>query len=108
MGVRSAPRKQVLLLAELITFSCVNVHTVDSKKWKCPHLLHDMTVGAEFFDIGEMQKPNFDLLTKHDKNDNQEFKLEHDVELYVDSKLGQQDQEFKADHLTPRMSAIGA
>ena len=102
------PRKQVLLLEELITFRSENVHTGDCKKWKCPYLLHDKAVEArdatinkaEFSHIGEMQKPNSDLLIEHDKNDNQEFKLEHDVESHVHSKLGKQDQEFKADDPT--------
>ena len=85
---------QVLLLEELITF-----RSGDCRKWKCPYLLHDKAVEArdatinkaEFSHIGEMQKPNSDLLIEHDKNDNQEFKLEHDVESHVHSKFGQQD-----------------
>ena len=45
-----------------------------------------------------------ELIIFRSENDNQEFKLEHDAELYVDSKLGQQDKEFKAADL-PRMNA---
>ena len=59
------PRKQALLLEELITFRSENVHTGDCRKWKCPYLLHgkavearDATINkAELSHIGEMQKP---------------------------------------------------
>ena len=101
------PRKQVLLLEELITF-----RSGDCRKWKCPYLSHDKAVEAidatinkaEFCYIGEMQKPNSEFI-EHDKNDNQEFNLEHNVESHVHSKLGKQDQEFKAGDLAVRMSA---
>ena len=101
------PRKQVLVLEELITF-----RSGDCRKWNCPYLLHDQVVdaidatinNAEFCYIGEMQKPNSEFI-EHDKNDNQEFTLEHNVEPHVHSMLGKQDQEFKAGDLAPRMSA---